>query len=76
MTKIIPHVVIKSAVVDEDVIAMTYIMSHFDSYLNQLSRKTLYDMSGNAYLYTDPEIKQRLKTKLMLSILKFKLSVV
>jgi len=76
MTNIIPYIVIQSAVDNEDVIAMTHIMSHFDNYLNQLSRKTLYDTSGNAYIYMDPDIKQRLKMKLMLSILKFELSVV
>jgi len=71
--KIIPYEIITPAV-DGDVIAMTYILKHFENYLVHLSRRRLFDGKGNTYMYIDQEIKKRLEMKLTISVLKFKLT--
>jgi len=71
---IIPYAVIKPAV-SGDTIAMTYVLDHFDSYMNSLASKTLYDGAGKTYTYVDQEVKRRLEVKLMVSNLKFEIDV-
>lgn len=77
MTKkqsIIPYEVITPAV-GGDPVAMTYILDHFDGYLNRLASKTLFDGTGNTYTYVDQDVKRRLGVKLMVSVLKFEINV-
>ena len=71
---IIPLEVIKIAT-SGDQVAMTYILEHFDNYLNRLARKTFFDGMGRRCTYVDQDIKQRLEIKLMLSVLKFDIGI-
>jgi len=72
---IIPYDIIASAT-SGDVIAMNYIVKHFEGYLVQLSQRRLFDDKGNAQMCVDQEIKGRLEMKLMQSILKFDANIV
>ena len=71
---IIPYAVIIPAV-SGDSVAMTYILDHFEGYINRLASKTLFDGAGNTYTYVDQDVKRRLEVKLMISILKFEIDV-
>jgi len=75
MNNKIPYATIISAIAG-DVTAMNYILKHFEGYMLKLSQRTLFDVKGNSYMCVDPEIKRRLETKLMLSVLKFEVNSV
>ena len=60
--------------VQGDVIAMNQVLKHFEQYVIKLSQKTLFDESGNPHIYVEPEMKRMLETKLIVAVLKFKLS--
>jgi len=70
---LIPYKVIALATIG-DVIAMDCVVKHFNGFLNQLSRKTFFDRRGNTYIGIDPDIKRHLVSKLMLSVLKFRVN--
>ena len=71
---IVPYAVMAQAV-NGDVVAMDYILKHFEGYMISLCQKTLVDEMGNAYHHIDLELKRRLETKLIISILNFDLNV-
>ncbi len=62
--KMVPYSVIVAAK-EGDPDAINTILSHYDSYIDHHSRRTLYDEYGNAHSAIDPEIKQRIRTKII-----------
>ena len=46
-------------------------LRHYAGYIAALSMRTLYDENGNPHLCVDEELRRRLETKLITSILKF-----
>lgn len=53
--------------------AMMIAVQSYESYINSLSMKKLYDERGNTYYGIDTDIRDRLRTKLMQAILAFKI---
>ena len=65
--KPIPVPVILAAVNgDED--ALATVVGHYQKYIRALSTRPLKDDYGNTYLYIDEDIRLRLETKLIHSI--------
>lgn len=47
---------------------LAFILGYFSGYIKKLSTRTLKDEYGNEYLYVDEAMRQRLESKLILSI--------
>ena len=56
-----------------DVNAMKQVLKHYDGYMKTLSKRVISDMHGNAYIYVDEDIHQRLQMKLLEAVLTFKM---
>lgn len=67
---LIPFPVIVSAA-NGDSNAINFVLRHYAGYIAALSMRTLYDENGNPHLCVDEELRRRLETKLITSILKF-----
>ena len=52
--------------------AMEIVVHHYDSYIASLSMRKLRDERGNSYYGIDEDIRDRLRSKLMRSVLSFK----
>jgi len=55
-----------------DVEAMGRILSHYDSYIAKLSTRTIKDKDGNIHTYIDSELSNRLKSRLIMRTLAFR----
>ena len=53
--------------------AMNQILKRYEKYINKLSTRMLYDKHGNQYLCVDEEIRNRLQTKLIETVLEFEI---
>ena len=53
--------------------AMKMVVQHYGSYITSLSMRKLRDEHGNTYWGIDEDIRDRLQSKLMQSILAFKI---
>lgn len=53
--------------------AMKYVILHYGSYMTSLSMRKLRDEQGNTYWGIDEDTHDRLRSKLMQSILAFKI---
>ncbi|GIN93663.1 transcriptional regulator [Siminovitchia terrae] len=53
--------------------AMKIVVQHYGSYMTSLSMRRLRDERGNTYWGIDEDIRDRLQSKLMQSVLAFKL---
>lgn len=53
--------------------AMDYVLHHYESYMVSLSIRRFRDDRGNLYYGVDRDIYDRLRSKLMLAVLKFKI---
>ena len=53
--------------------AMKYVILHYGSYMTSLSMRKLYDEQGNTYWGIDEDTCDRLRSKLMQSVLAFKI---
>ena len=62
--RMVPYSVILAAT-QGDPDAVNTILSHYDSYIDYHSRRTLYDEYGNPHSAIDPEIKQRIRAKII-----------
>lgn len=71
--EVLPFAVILLAV-NGDINAINQILKHFEHYVIRLSKKTLFDEHGNAYIHVEEETKRMLETKLITAILRFELS--
>lgn len=47
---------------------LAFILGYFSGYIKKLSTRTLKDEYGNEYLYVDEDMRLRLESKLMKSI--------
>ena len=57
-----------------DVLAVEAVLQHYSGYISTLSTQAYFDCYGNVEFYVDEIIRQRVKIKLITSILKFKVS--
>lgn len=69
---LLPYLVIE-AVVQGDPEAMWIVLHHYESYIISLSIRRFRDNRGNIYYGVDRDIYDRLRTKLMQAVLKFKI---
>ena len=53
--------------------AMKVVVLHYGSYMTSLSMRKLRDEQGNTYWGIDEDIRERLRAKLMQSVLAFKI---
>ncbi len=53
--------------------AMKVVVLHYGSYMNSLSMRKLRDEQGNTYWGIDEDTRDRLRSKLMHSVLAFKI---
>lgn len=53
--------------------AMKVVIQHYESYMASLSMRKLRDEQGNTYWGMDEDTRNRLRTKLMQSVLAFKI---
>ena len=60
------------AAMNGDIEAINAVVNHYESYITILSARKLYDERGNIHLCVDNALRQRLRTKLIIAILKFK----
>ncbi|MEA5009771.1 helix-turn-helix domain-containing protein [Clostridium tyrobutyricum] len=70
--KLIPFYTIKAAS-DGDVMAIRYILKHYEGYIAKLSTKMLTDECGNGYYFVDKTMKEQLTTSLLQMIFNFKI---
>jgi len=53
--------------------AMKIVVLHYESYMTSLSMRKLRDEQGNTYWGIDEDTRERLRSKLMQSVLAFKI---
>ncbi|WP_368901371.1 helix-turn-helix domain-containing protein [Oceanobacillus oncorhynchi] len=53
--------------------AMHIMLQHYESYIGSLSMQKFYDEQGNTYWGIDEDTHDRLRSKLMQSVLAFKI---
>ena len=57
-----------------DPVAVDMVIRHYSGYIAALATRTSYDAHGNPYSQVDEDLRRRLETKLILSILRFDLN--
>ena len=67
---LIPYPVIVLAA-SGDVDAINAVLRHYESYINVLATRQLYDEDGTPHLCIDESLRRRLETKLITAILSF-----
>ena len=70
--RMIPYPVIEAAVHGETD-AVNEVIRHYSGYIAALAKRTGRDANGNYCTYVDEELRRRLETRLIISILGFKL---
>ena len=68
---LLPYPVIVSAV-SGDVDAMNTVLKYYEGYINTLSTRTMYDERLHPWL--DMELRRRLETKLIITVMTFKVA--
>ncbi len=71
--RLIPYPVIEAAITS-DTDAVNEVVRYYSGYIATLCRRTGRDESGNYCTYVDEELRRRLETKLIISILGFNLN--
>lgn len=67
---LLPYPVIVSAV-SGDVDAMNTVLKHYEGYITTLSTRTMYDEAGCPHPWLDVELRRRLETKLIITVMTF-----
>lgn len=70
--RLIPYSVIESAI-SGDTDAENKVIRHYSGYIATLCQRTGRDANGNYCTYVDEELRRTLETRLIISILDFKL---
>ncbi|MCI8748073.1 MAG: helix-turn-helix domain-containing protein [Lachnospiraceae bacterium] len=70
--RLLPFCVIKAAT-KGDILAIHKVLNHYEGYITSLSARRMKDKSGNIHYCVDETLRQRLQTKLLMTILNFKL---
>ena len=65
----IPFSIIEKAI-NEDIEAIDYIHAHYRNYIIRLSTRVARDENNNEYMYVDDDMRSRLESKLIYSIIK------
>ena len=65
----IPFTIIEKAI-NEDIEAIDYILAHYRNYIIRLSTRVARDENNNEYMYVDDDMRSRLESKLIYSIIK------
>ena len=65
----IPFSIIEKAI-NEDIEAIDYILAHYRNYIIRLSTRVARDENNNEYMYVDDDMRTRLESKLIYSIIK------
>ena len=65
----IPFSIIEKAI-NEDIEAIDYILAHYRNYIIRLSTRVARDENYNEYMYVDDDMRSRLESKLIYSIIK------
>ena len=65
----IPFSIIERAI-NEDIEAIDYILAHYRNYIIRLSKRVARDENNNEYMYVDDDMRSRLESKLIYSIIK------
>lgn len=65
----IPFSIIEKAI-NEDIKAIDYILAHYRNYIIRLSTRVARDENNNEYMYVDDDMRSRLESKLIYSIIK------
>lgn len=65
----IPFSIIEKAI-NEVIEAIDYILAHYRNYIIRLSTRVARDENNNEYMYVDDDMRSRLESKLIYSIIK------
>ena len=65
----IPFSIIEKAI-NEDIEAIDHILAHYRNYIIRLSTRVARDENNNEYMYVDDDMRSRLESKLIYSIIK------
>ena len=65
----IPFSIIEKAI-NEDIEAIDYILAHYRNYIIRLSTRVARYENNNEYMYVDDDMRSRLESKLIYSIIK------
>ena len=65
----IPFSIIETAL-NEHIEAIDYILAHYRNYIIRLSTRVARDENNNEYMYVDDDMRSRLESKLIYSIIK------
>ena len=65
----IPFSIVEKAI-NEDIEAIDYILAHYRNYIIRLSTRVARDENNNEYMYVDDDMRSRLESKLIYSIIK------
>ena len=65
----IPFSILEKAI-NEDIEAIDYILAHYRNYIIRLSTRVARDENNNEYMYVDDDMRSRLESKLIYSIIK------
>ena len=65
----IPFSIIEKAI-NEDIEAIDYILAHYRNYIIRLSTRVARDENNNENMYVDDDMRSRLESKLIYSIIK------
>ena len=60
----------KKKAINEDIEAIDYILAHYRNYIIRLSTRVARDENNNEYMYVDDDMRSRLESKLIYSIIK------
>lgn len=71
-TRLLPFCVIKAAT-EGDILAIHKVLNHYEGYITSLSVRKMKDKFGNVHYCVDETLRRRLQTKLLMTILNFKL---
>lgn len=70
--KLIPFLTIKRAS-EGDIQAVNEVLRHYEGYIANLSVRKMYDEYGNVHYCVDETLRRRLETKLIKTVLGFKI---
>ena len=70
--KLISLCVIERAL-EGDIQAINKVLKHYEGYIAKLSIRKMYDEYGSVHYYVDETLRRRLETKLIKTILGFKM---
>lgn len=57
-----------------DILAINEVLKHYEGYIKELSTREMYDENGKLHYFVDETLRQRMGTKLITRILKFKVA--